>query len=63
MEKDLSIILKMKKHYKINDKMVKQARSKVINNTQKVDKLYPNEESYLMQKFNEEFRNSIFPTI
>ena len=42
MEKDLSIVLKMKKHYNMDYKLVKQARSRIVNNKQKVDQLYPN---------------------
>jgi hypothetical protein len=53
MEKDLSIILKMKKHYNMNEKLLNEARSFIVNNTLKVDQLYPNEEKALLQKFNE----------
>ena len=45
-------MLKMKKHYNMDDKIVQQARSKIVNNTQKVDQLYPNEEQQLLNKFN-----------
>lgn len=60
MEKDLSIILKMRKHYNMNDKLLKEARSFIINNKHEVDQLYPAEEKCLLSKFNEELRNSTF---
>jgi hypothetical protein len=36
----------------MNEKLLKEARSFIINNKQKVDQLYPNEEKYLLSKFN-----------
>lgn len=48
----------MKKHYRMKDNFIKEARSFITNNKPKVDQLYPHEEKYLLQKFNEELRNS-----
>ena len=41
MEKDLAIVLKMKKHYKMKENIMKKARSYIVNYTQKADQLYP----------------------
>ena len=43
MEKDLSIALKMRKHYGMDEKLTSEARSFIVNNRQKVDQLYPSE--------------------
>jgi hypothetical protein len=48
----------MRKHYKINDKLLNKARTFVINNKPKFEQLYPAEENALLLKFNEELRNS-----
>ena len=56
-------MLKMKKHYNMDEKIVQQARSKIIHNVQKADQLYPNEENNLIKKFNEDFRSSKFMVI
>ena len=61
MEKDLSVIEKMRKHYKINERLLASARSFVVNSKPNFEQLYPTEEKNLLLKFNEELRHSIFP--
>lgn len=43
----------------MKDNVVNEARSFIINSKPKVDQLSPQEEKVLLQKFNEELRNSI----
>ncbi len=53
MEKDLSVIEKMRKHYKISDRLLASARSFVVHSKPNFEQLYPAEEKSLMLKFNE----------
>jgi hypothetical protein len=54
---------KMRKHYKMGDKMVNRAKSYLINHKPNVDQLEPSEEGKIMLKFNESLRNgTLFTT-
>lgn len=59
VERDLSTMEKIKKHYHMNEKLTDRARSYLINHKPDVDKLVPEEENHLLMKFNEELRNCI----
>ena len=63
MEKDLSVMEKMRKHYKISEKLLSNARSFIVNSKPDIEQLYPNEEKNLMIKLNEQLRHSkYFPS-
>ena len=63
MEKDLSVMEKMRKHYKISEKLLSNARSFIVNSKLDFEQLYPNEEKNLMIKLNEQLRHSkYFPS-
>ena len=50
----------MRKHYKINERLLASARSFVVNSKPNFEQLYPAEEKNLLLKFNEELRHSTF---
>jgi hypothetical protein len=56
VEKDLSTLEKIKKHYQMSDALMNRARAYLINHKPKFDQLAPEEEAKLTMKFNEELR-------
>ena len=53
MERELNLMNKMKKYYKIDEQLMERARSYIINNKKKIENLHPEEERQMMTKFNE----------
>jgi hypothetical protein len=53
LEKELTLINKMKKYYRINDELVYRARSYLIGEKPNSDHLAPDEEKQVLNKFNQ----------
>jgi hypothetical protein len=59
MEKDLLIIQKIKKWYKLDEELARRARSHIINNKVVDSQLHPEEENGLLLKLSEDLRQEI----
>jgi hypothetical protein len=56
IEKDLSIVEKMRTHYNMDENLANRTRSYIINHKPKIEQLSPSEENGIMIKLNEELR-------
>lgn len=57
IENDLSVLEKMRKHYKMKDEVANQARNFLINHKPDSNLLDPASENNVLLKFNESLRN------
>lgn len=57
VKRELNLVEKMRKYYRIDDDLIHKARAYLINREPESDQLSPQEETGLMTKFNEELRN------
>lgn len=56
LEKELTLINKMKRYYRINDELIYRARSYLIGEKPSRDHMAPEEEKQVLNKFNQELR-------
>lgn len=61
VERDLSIVEKMKAHYKMNKKLTNKLREYLVSNGSKTNHLTPEEEHSIENKLNEELREGTLP--
>lgn len=62
VEKDLSVVEKMREHYKMSKGLTNKLREYLVSNGSKTAHLTPDEEQAIEDKLNEELREGTSPT-